>query len=421
MIVDLFSGPDGWGTGLRMLGRTDVVGIEKDSAAVATATAAGHTVVQDELGTGKVDHPTNYLRPSWLPVEGIIASPPCPGFSAAGLRKGIGDFPLIFSAVATITHDGLSAADDCIRIVRDAQTDARSALSLEPLRWVLDLQPQWTCWEQVPTVLPLWEACADALRANGYAVWTGKVHAEQYGVPQARTRAVLVAKRQESTGRNLTLEGLLAPVPTHSRYYSRSPERLDEGVLPWVSMRQALDWGMTQRPSMTVTGGGTATGGAEPFGNGARKGMQRELAAGRWEPSGDAVRFGNQEHSAVRTVNQPAATIRYSARMNACDWVPTAANEGTEEADMEWSASRPSPTIVGSFAPHVVAAPGYRKAGDGPRQKAKGSIRVTVQEAGVLQSFPADYPWQGSKTKQFQQVGNAVPPLLAAAILKRVL
>jgi DNA (cytosine-5)-methyltransferase 1 len=49
------------------------------------------------------------------------------------------------------------------------------------------------------------------------------------------------------------------------------------------------------------------------------------------------------------------------------------------------------------------------------------SRQVTVQEAGVLQSFPADYPWQGNKGDQYRCVGDAVPPLLAAAILRPLL
>jgi len=37
-----------------------------------------------------------------------------------------------------------------------------------------------------------------------------------------------------------------------------------------------------------------------------------------------------------------------------------------------------------------------------------------------LQDFPAGYPWQGTKTAQYRQVGNAVPPTLARVVAESV-
>lgn len=330
---DLFAGAGGWDLAANALG-IHARGVENMKEARATREAAGLETIHDDVWTYVPDGA----------ATGLIASPPCQTFSTAG--KGAGSKAL--ADVLRGIRDGYAQDIEHLRFLGLEVGDERTALVLTPLHFALTGDYEWLAWEQVPTVLPVWEACADALRAQGWNVWTGLLYSEQYGVPQTRKRAFLLASRTRQVA---------PPAPTHSRYYSNAPERLDEGVPQWVSMAEALGWGLKERPSPTVTGGGTETGGAEPIAK-----LQE-----RW-------------------VSRP-----------------------------DWCYRRPATTVVGTFHPEVIAAPAYRT--EVSRQNAPDSVRVSVSEAGILQSFPRDYPWQGGAKgglgPAYLQAGNAVPVLMA--------
>jgi len=88
-----------------------------------------------------------------------------------------------------------------------------------------------------------------------------------------------------------------------------------------------------------------------------------------------------------------------------------------------WAGERPATTIACDRRVHP---PGHKEnASDPPgryqQRRGANAVRVTVEQAAVLQGFPADYPWQGVRTRQFEQVGNAVPPPLAHRVLEQAI
>lgn len=375
-VIDLFAGPGGLDVGARRLG-IDPLGIEWDDAACATRRAAGLRTLQADVAA--LD-PRMTLAQHFGPgaaCDGMAASAPCQAFSTTGKRRGHDDIELIECVTLALV-----AGEDQRAEAREHLGDTRSILVLEPLRWALALRPRWVVWEQVPPVLSFWEFCAPLLRDAGYDVWTGCLSAEAYGVPQTRKRAFLIAR----------LDGVAAPpAPTHSRYYPRDPGRLDLGVAPWISMGEALGWGDHEGHLRSNYGTG-----------------------------GDASKRGERE------LSQPAPTL--TSKADRMKWVlHTKRDQRADGSRQTMSRDRPAPTLTAKSggqwvfrrpATTVNCDPRISKPGrhdptvSGPQQA--GAIRVTAEEAAVLQSFPPDYPFQGTKTKQFEQIGNAVPPLLAA-------
>ncbi|GAB2961978.1 DNA cytosine methyltransferase [Streptomyces heilongjiangensis] len=381
-VLDLFAGPGGWSEGLRVLGLTDI-GIEIDPAACATRAAAGHTTIRTDVA----DYPTAPLRGK---VTGLIASPPCQTFSAAGLRAGNVDRDLCHQGL-----DDLARGKDTRTVLRDACADPRSLLVVEPLRYALDLRPDWIALEEVPAVAPLFAHVAGILRGLGYSAWTGVLNAADYGVPQTRRRAFLLASRTRTA---------TPPEPTHTQ--DPGPDTLfGPALAPWVTMADALGWGATDRPVPTVTAGGGKSGGPEPFPTSARKALMDAQRRGSWvlhtnrNQMPDGTRQTTDPHSA------PAPTFTAKA---GGQWVLRHSNRRNATVRR---ADEPAATLLFAKASNDVS---WHK--DGPA--GPESVRITVQEAAALQTFPTGYPFQGTKTRQFEQIGNAVPPLLATAVLR---
>lgn len=370
--LDHFAGL-GWGVACERLGIREY-GVEIAPSAIRMRSANGMRTVYRDVWTG-------LFNSELVPEHDLyIASPPCQTFSMAGKGEGRKALDDVLSLIDRRAYSSGWMLEHSAR-----NLDPRTALVLTPLAHIWQHRPRLVALEQVPEVLPVWHACASVLRSTGYSVWVGILRAEQYGVPQTRKRAILMAR----------LDGKVQPpAPTHSRYYSTHPSRLDPGLEKWVSMAEALGWAPDD---------------------------PREEHAMRG--AGQTERHGPRPG---RRADQPALTIRANGGGNASGGFVWKVPES-------WVFERPAPTIVGTRRAEGGMLIG-RQLADGSRRDVGGhqtsvglrngmlaAVRVTRNEAATLQSFPASMQWRGSKTSQFLAIGNAVPPLLAEAILAALL
>ncbi|WP_229880671.1 DNA cytosine methyltransferase [Streptomyces alanosinicus] len=365
--MDLFAGPGGLDIAAEVLG-LPTIGVEWEESTRATRHAAGLRTTE-EPDVAKV----NPLDPEVASARILTGGPPCQTYSVAGNREGhkaleeVKDLAERVGQSRNVKDLERAWAEVNRRAQELSWADERTGLVLQPLRWIVEKKLKADPYEvvvleQVPTVLPVWKKYCDILRELGYDADCHILHTEEYGVPQTRRRAVLIARHRGTAG-----QGVDFPPLTHQRYRKgakrlapQEPEAPSPAVHqsplfdpptqprgrlePWVSMRDAL---MDTRSTDFVV--------RSNYGSG-----------------------GDPKKRGLRTSDTPAATVTGKVSRN-------------KLYDLKGFDENGEPEL-------------------GPEQD-----RFSLREAGLLQTFPVEYPWRG--TDVAQQIGNAIPPLLAIHIL----
>lgn len=291
----------------------------------------------------------------------IIGGPPCQGFSNLGSKD---------------------------------VDDPRNKLWKEYLRFVVTARPQVFVIENVErfsrtSEFQLLLAEADHGMLKDYALTSGVLLAADYGVAQRRPRTIVIGSR---------VGKVPLPLPTHAKNPTGD-------LQPWETVRSRIA-GLDERPATTELPE-TMT---EYFG---------ERIRGVFK--GSEIHFGRNPTpiSLDRYDHIPPGGGRFNLPDHLLSRCWREKKTGTTDVmgRMRWDA--PSLTIRTEFFKPEKGQ--YLHPQWDPEDPTRRVNRViTHYEASLLQDFPKDYLWCGSKTEIAKQIGNAVPSGLAAAIAKQV-
>ena len=387
-VLDTFAGAGGFSLGFEQAGFEVVGAIESDSWATDTFKFNHPDSV---VIKGSIEEISNKeLKKAFKGIEPdvVLGGPPCQGFSV------------------------------CTRKNNDPK-DPRNSLFEEFLRVGKVFDPSVMIMENVPNLIKartstgelVLEIIESELRKIGYHVYSTILEAVHYGVPQIRKRLVIVASKI----------ALVTPFPepTHAllgaeidlfgNSLDRTPNVWDAiSDLPTINAREGAEV-MEYKDDAKTDYQRLMRVGARPklynhlaMKHGKR--MVERFASMKW---GD-------------TINDVPAHLKPIKR-NSNGAIATS---GYDQSNRRMHPDKPCHTIPASFYANFVHPYLHRN--------------FTAREGARLQSFPDHYVFLGKPTVvshklleregrfeekylcQYNQVGNAVPPLLAKAIAKNI-
>ncbi len=358
-IVDLFAGCGGFSQGFKRAGFESVLALEIDEWASETFTA-------NHPGTKVITQDVRQVSASklgLLAIDGVIGGPPCQGFSLSGNRD---------------------------------QKDPRNSLFMEFVRFVRELQPRFFVMENVLGLLsmktrehrPVVEIIAEEFSKSGYRLMNIVLNAADFGVPQSRQRVFFIGLRSDLPFNVF----LLNPMNANS---VRAQVNLWDAIsdLPNLKAGEGAEqqcYGMAPQNAYQML---MRAGSNTIYNHVAMRHTPRIVERFKQISYGQSVKDVSPEHSQRKRGDAGLVSGKVFAQNN-----------------MRPHPDRPCPTVAASFQSNFIHPHLHRN--------------FTAREGARIQSFPDSYTFKGKRTtmswekslSQYQQIGNAVPPVLAEAI-----
>lgn len=377
-MIDLFAGAGGLSEGLREAGFRSLYANE---------------VIPTYANTYRINHPDTIVESADIREvdAGIVRE-------TLGLKRG--DLDLIAG--------GPPCQGFSINAPKRSTEDRRNHLFREFLRFVDEFNPRAVLIENVPGLVSFsggatLEAIIRSLRGLGYAADVQILYAPHYGVPQTRWRTVVIGLRDSDNPLEaFPVAKRAAPMRINftSKFDGRAIVAFPQSVElpPHTTVRDAIG----DLPPLINGEGGDEL---KAYETGPQNSYQEALRAGS-----DGVR--NHEAPKLSTLN-----------MTRLSYIPAGGNwtdipfdllpkgmQAARRSDHTKRYGRVAPdglasTILTKCDPHWGAYFHYSQ-----------DRAFSIREAARLQSFPDTFVFTGSKADQYEQVGNAVPPLLGAAV-----
>jgi DNA (cytosine-5)-methyltransferase 1 len=291
------------------------------------------------------------------------------------------------------------------------QTDPRNRLFINYTDIVERLKPSWIVFENVPGLL-LYEnglvalEIVRAFREIGYELVPMILLAADYGVPQLRRRLVFVGNR---TGSDISF-----PTPTHGdvnlwkgfslpfAHLSRIGHGNEEGLAAHVTFAEACSDLPRVAEGKEIDGKPYASEPANPYQVAMRQGSE-------------CVR----QHAAadLSALDKVAAKILKPGQ----NWrdLPTDVLPDRFKKIRRYDATTLLKRLRNDLPTYTITTK-FNEATTGAFIHPTQARTITLREAARLQSFSDSYIFSGSAAQVRQQIGNAVPPLLAKALAEAI-